>query len=50
MDAAQMFKAFFGGSGAPGMHHAYQHHFGGGGFGGNGNSHQMPGSFFSQFS
>ena len=49
MDAAQMFKAFFGSG--PGMHHAYQHHFGG--FGGSGNTsgsgHQMPGSFF-QFS
>jgi len=43
MDAAQMFKAFFGNG--PGMHHTYQHHFG---FG-NSSSHQMPGSFF-QFS
>ena len=46
-----MFKAFFGSG--PGMHHAYQHHFGGFGSGnaagaGHG-GHQMPGSFF-QFS
>lgn len=39
MDAAQIFKAFFGGS--PGFGHAHYHHFG---FGTNG--HHQPGSFF----
>ena len=44
MDAAQMFKAFFGNRNDAGMHHAFHHHFG---FGSN-NGH-MPGAFF-QFS
>ena len=47
MDAAQMFKAFFGSG--PGMHHAYQHHFGFGGSSSHHHHHQMPGNFF-QFS
>jgi len=41
MDAAQMFKAFFGNGNGAGMHHAFHHHFG---FGSN-NGH-MPGAFF----
>ena len=44
MDAAQMFKAFFGNGNGAGMHHAFHHHFG---FGSN--NGQMPGAFF-QFS
>merc|ERR1712223_1393799 len=48
MDAAQMFKAFFGnGNGNAGMHHAFHHHFG---FGtGSNNGHNMPGGAFFQF-
>ena len=47
MDAAQMFKAFFGNGNGAGMHHAFHHHFG---FGtGSNNGHNMPGGAFFQF-
>ena len=45
MDAAQMFKAFFGNGNETGMHHAFHHHFG---FGSN-NASNMPGGAFFQF-
>ena len=45
MDAAQMFKAFFGNGNGAGMHHAFHHHFG---FGSN-NASNMPGGAFFQF-
>jgi len=45
MDAAQMFKAFFGNGNGAGMHHAFHHHFG---FGSN-NATNMPGGAFFQF-
>ena len=43
MDAAQMFKAFFGQGGAAGMHHAFHHHFG---FGSNASGSPNSGTFF----